>query len=237
MDFVLNKCRTNFYMCDWNTSAIAGYYLDTKDKKYLNAILGSTRNKKTLFDLSNQDLINQDAGRSLALLYQATGDERYKKRLLEVADEELLSWPRGRDRLEYSIRVAWSVFIPAYTITNDHKYLTASQQLFDNFNLGANFDLGSISIESVLKGADALLTLSEVSNHGGVYKIQAHAVLQESLKQSWDSPENIKSNGDYGFGYPTVRDKNYVKKALYNGWFIKLFSMMADQKFNLTPTK
>ena len=233
IDFVLNECRTNFHMCDWNISPIVGYYLDTKDKKYLDAIFSSA---KKLLVLSNQDLIDQNAGNGIALLYQATGDERYKKRLSEAADEELLNWPRSQEQFEYSIRVIWSIFIPAYAGTKDQKYLAASEQFFDNFNLRENFDLNRLSLESIIKGTDALMNLSEMSDHGAVYKTQAHAVLQEALNQSWDSPENLKLNGDYGFGYATTKYNNYVKKFLYNGWLIKLFAMMADEKFNL-PVK
>ncbi|MFZ2484425.1 MAG: hypothetical protein WAW81_00560 [Minisyncoccia bacterium] len=233
IDFVLDKCRTNFHMCDRNVSPIASYYLDTKDKKYLDATYSSA---KKLLVLSNQDLVSQDVGPNLAILYRATGDDRYKKRLIDVANEELLSWPRGRDRLEYSLRVVWSVFIPAYTVTNDQKYLIASENFFDNFNLAENFDLSLVTPESIIKGVEALLSLSKMSDHGSVYKAKAHAALQEVLNQFWDNPENPKLNGDYGFGYASGTSNKYFKIALYNGWLIKLFAVMADEKFNL-PTK
>ena len=230
MDSILYKCRTSFQMCDWNISPIASYYLDTNDKRYLDATFSSA---KKLLSLSNKDLIDQNAGRSLALLYQATQDERYKKRLLGAADKELLSWPQDRDRFEYSMRVVWAIFVPAYEVSNDPKYLLASEQFFDSFNLGENFDLDSMPLESILEGVDALLSLSEMSDRGEVYKTQAHVVLQEALNQSWDNPVNLKLNGDYGFGYLMAKDQSYVKRTLHNGWFIKLFAMMADETFNL----
>lgn len=230
MNFVLKKCQTNVETCVWNFSPLARYYFDTKDDKYLRGMLHPA---EQFLIMSNTDIINQSVGHKLASLYEATGDIRYKNRLLAIADEELLSWPRGQDWSRYSIQVAWSVFVPAYTVTHDQKYLTASENFFNSFDLAGNF--GKLDFdESVVRGADALLSLADMSDRGAVYRAQAQAVLQEAIVQLWDNPQNPKINGDYGFLDTTASDRRIrFKMTLTNGWFMKLFTSMADEKFNL----
>lgn len=228
MDFVLRECQTNVTMCAWNFFPLSRYYFDTKENKYLQGML---RPAQQFLFLSDSALVGQNAGHKLASLYQATKDESYKKRLLELADAELSKMPRPTNEFGQSVQVIWSVFIPAYTVTNDKKYLTASEKFFDGFNIAENFDQLKV-IDTVIRGADALLSLAEVSSNGQVYRVQAHSVLQETMNRLWDNPQNLKANGDYGF-IEIQEGKYRFKKTLSNGWLVKLFVLMADEKFNL----
>lgn len=235
LDLVLDKCQKTVQVCAWNFLPLARYYFGTKEDRYLQGML---RPAEEFLVMSNAEIIKQKVGHKLSSLYQATGEERYKKRLLEIADDELLSWPRGQEGVmaTYSIQVIWSIFLPAYDITHDQKYLSASEQFFDSFNLIKYFERGG-HIEAVMKGADALLSLSKASSHGAIYRTQAHAVLQEILNKSWDSPQNPQINGDYGFLSTASTDKNTKTKMTINsGWLMRLFGTMADEKFNL-PSK
>ena len=237
LKLVLGKCQKSVQVCAWNFLPLTRYYFGTKEDRYLQGML---KPAEQFLVMSNAEIIKQKIGPNLASLYQATGDKRYRKRLLEVADEELLSWPRGQSQSSYSIQVVWSVFLPAYTIARDKKYLTASEQFFDSFSLTeylTEYFERDRFLEAVIKGADALLSLAEISDKGAVYRVLAHEALQEILNKSWDSPQNPQINGDYGFLGTESTGKNIrTKLTVNNGWLVKLFSLMADDKFNL-PSK
>ena len=230
MNYILDECQGNVEMCAWNFFPLSRYYFDTKDDRYLQAML-----RPAFLTMSSKDIVGQNAGHKLASLYKATGDENYRAKLVAVAEEELLNWPRSVNEYEYSIQVVWSVLLPAYTATQDAKYLRASEQFFDSFDLAERFSKLR-AIEVAIKGADALLSLSEVSDRGEVYWGQAHAVLQEVLENLWDDPETPIINGDYGF-LDITEDKAVLKKTLNNGWLIKLFVIMKDEKFTLSNDK
>lgn len=227
INFVLDKCKTNVQMCAWNYFPLSRYYFDTKEEKYLAGMLKPAQG---FLDMSHENIIAQNAGHKLASLYLATGDDKYKVRLLEIADKELSNWP---NKSAYSIQVVWSVFVPAYNITKDKKYLTASEQFFDNYNLADNIDKIE-PIQTILKGADALLGLADISEKGTEYRVQAHEVLQKVLDKFWDNPENLKVNGDYGFLEILPKDKHIrFKMTINNGWLVKLFTILAKEKFVL----
>ena len=127
-------------------------------------------------------------------------------------------------------------FLACLCHTQDKKYLSASEKFFDIFNFPKNLKIFK-TIDPVIKGIDGLLSLGEVSEHSSVYKIQAHQALQEVLNRFWDNPENSKVNNDYGFIEITESGKSVIKKTISNGWIMKSFIRMADDKFDLVSSK
>ncbi|MEQ1500342.1 MAG: hypothetical protein ABL917_03160 [Parcubacteria group bacterium] len=236
MDFVLESCKTNVEMCAWNFFPMSRYYFDTKENKYLIGMLAPS----VQFLRMNSDfVIDQNVGHKLGSLYKATNDEKYKTKLLEVANGELAKWPYGPEvHSGRSIQVIWSVFLPAYEITKDKKYLVASENYFNTFDLSKNF-YRFLFLDPIVKGADALITLSEISEKGAFYKEQAHSTLQLLIDTYWDSPENVKVSGDYGFIEMPERGKENVvwKKTITNGWISKSFIRLPNDKFNLPKNK
>lgn len=228
MDWVLEKCQTNVQACAWNYFPLSQFYFETKDDKYLQAML---RVAQQFLDALNEDVITQNAGHKLAALYKATNDERYRKRLIEIADEKLADWPSQTD---YSIQIVWNVFIPVYEITKDKKYLSASEQFFNDFNLADNFEKIRPS-QTIFKGVEALLGLANISDNGVAYRAQAHDVLQKAINNLWDTPENTIINGDYGFINITPTDQiSKIKFTVDNGWILKSFLILKDEKFDLS---
>lgn len=230
MNFVLDKCQTNVEMCTWNFFPLARYYLDTKEEKYLRGMLVPS---EQFLAMSDKNVIAQNVGHKLASLYQATGDERYKTRLLAVADaipfEEQDIYPIS------FVQEVWSVYLPAYAITNDEKYLNASERYFDHFYWQENIT-GFPFTDLINKSIDSLLTLSEISSRGAIYKGYAHDLLQKTMDEYWDTPENLIESGDYGFFDVQDDPRAKFKKTLSNGWLMKSYIRIGDEKFNL-PTK
>ncbi len=234
MEYVLNACATNAKVCEWNFFPLAHYYKTTQDEKYLKGMLRPAEGLVTM----NQDyIVFSNAGHKLLSLYEATGDTRYRERLLEVADAELEKEKNVpvEKRAHRVIQDAWSVYLPAYRLTKDTRYLRAAELLFDKFDIASNLEQFSTptNLLFAVKGADALLSLAEISPNQELYKRQAHSLLQALLHKLWDTPRNLKFDGDYGFT-DVISDGQVAKahkSALTNGWLIKSYLRMGKELF------
>lgn len=231
INFVLDRCETDVLMCEWNFFPLAKYYEITKEDKYLTR--GMLPPAEKLLAIPDYDAIIGNVGHKLASLYTATKDERYKKRLVEIADAEL---PKPIENPNLAFQVIWSIYLPAYKITGDSKYFLASKEFFDNYNIERRTSSEEFkdvaSIVYLIKAADGLLSLAELSENKETYRVKAHAILQTVLNKLWDTPESLKFNGDYGFIEDTITPDKAPKSTLFNGWLIKLFVLMKDDKFN-----
>ena len=232
MTYILDNCEKDIRFCEWNFFPLAQYYFDTHDEKYLQQ--GMLPPAEKLLTLSSTTIIEANVGHKLASLYQATGDVRYKDRLIAVAEDELKNWPGDEDKFLHSIQISWSIFLPSYNITKDPKYLNAVEVFFGSFNTSENLHKFGAA-DSAVRAVDALLSLSLISENGAMYKTQAHTVLQDLLYNIWDTPQNIKVNGDYGFLNNFRETDKAVKSVLFNGWLIKLFVLMKDEVFLVGP--
>jgi hypothetical protein len=235
LDWVLDACETNVKMCEWNFFPLVQYYEKTGQDKYLKGML---RSAEGFLTMTNEDIVKNNVGHKLASLYNATGDARFRNRLFEVADEELRTPPlEGFIDTFIDIQVAWSIYVPLYRVSGQQQYLKAAEEVFDNFNVAENLDQFNSPelIPDAVKAGDVLLSLAELSKNGKEYKKQAHDLVQEIMLRLWDTPENLKFNGDYGFGDSLADDSHTYKPALLNGWLIKLFVLMKDEKF-VVPT-
>lgn len=231
INYVLDRCDTNVLMCEWNFFPLAQYYEKTGEDKYLTR--GMLRPAEKFLTMPSYDAIIANVGHKLASLYIATQDERYKNRLVEIADAELEK-PIENNNLAF--QVIWSIYLPAYKISRDAKYLKASEAFFNNYNMAERIRLEEFknpaSIAYLIKAADGLLGLAELSESRKTYRAQAQAVLQAVLNKLWDAPQNPKFTGDYGFLDVDISvDEKIHKSTLFNGWLIKLFVLMSDEKF------
>ena len=240
INYVLDGCDTDVRMCEWNFFPLAQYYQETKEDKYLTR--GMLRPAEGFLMAHPQALINTNAGHKLASLYQATGDERFKNKLLELAESELKPESASNipEAYSYAIQVVWSIYIPAYNITQDPKYLTAAKSFFERFDVVQNIDkFKTIQTASIgVKAADALIALSGLDNEKKVaYRSQAHVVLQNILDNQWDTPERKIFNGDYGlideaWSPSNSSNENMIHKpTLFNGWVMKLLILLGSEMF------
>ena len=166
----------------------------------------------------------------LASLFTVTNDSRYKDRLVKIADKEIIGYNGQATYPIRNIQLAWSIYVPAYNITKDRKYLAAAERVFDNFDVAAYFSENWSA--SAVKAGDVLLSLADISEKGSRYKKQARDLLQLIIDERWDTPESTKFTGDYGFVDAfAVEDKPASKASLFNGWLLKLFVLMKDEKF------
>lgn len=240
---VLDRCDKDKKICEWNYFPLAHYYEKTKEEKYLTR--GMLPPSEQFLTMPTYDAIIGNVGHKLASLYNATGDIRFKNRLIEIADEEIA---KGNSTDPFvSMSAVWSVYLPLYKITNNLKYLIAAEDFFDTHEImrETNFEpFKNLGITQVsLKGVDGLLGLAEISKKKEAYRAQAHTVLQEAIYKLWDTPEALKFDGDYGFldtplpddlsTISEANDNRPHKSTLLNGWMTKLFTLMKDDKFEL----
>ncbi len=241
INYILDRCNTETDFCKLNFSSVAQYYDKTGDQRYLSVMLNLANG---FLSESDEAVILKGTGRNLALLFDATGDVRYKNRLLGAADAEL-NRPLYQDKnADYIIQAIWYLYLPANQVSKEAKYLDTAEVLVnDLLKQGRVLEIFEDQINATIT-ADVLLVLADLRG-SEEYRTRAHNILQELLDSAWDTPENIKYRGDYGFIYTLTRDRtltaaeiqqkpglfNYWK--LFNGWIVKLFTLMKDDKFNL----
>jgi len=227
IQYVLDKCKENKEFCELNFSSIAQYYKTTGNDKYLSAMLLLANDF-----LSKDTLSLEETGRNLAFLFEATQEEKYKNRLLEITNEEM-SNPKGSS-LDYKISAAWSLYLPAYEVSEDERYLTAIKGTLDDFTVTKNLRVFR-DVTNTARLVDILLSLPVTESKDSIYRMQARDILQELLKYTWDTPENKKFNADYGFinNLELSEGKQTSKTALFNGWLARLFALMQDEVFKI----
>lgn len=231
MNFVLDRCESDLEFCEWNYFSITQYYEDTQEDKYLQAML---RPAEKFLSMLNEEAVLSQVGTKLAGLFNATGDVRYKNRLLEIADLELLTQANNTGRADYNMQLAWSVYLPAYQISNDQKYLAVAEEFFGNLKAVENLDKFDQAY-SMSKAASVLLDLEEVTGKE-IYRLQAHTIMQEVLLQFWDTSENPKFTGDYGFvdsSDTRLEPGQSTKYMLFSGGIMQQFIKLKSEKFKL----
>jgi hypothetical protein len=235
INYVLDACDTDVRMCEWNFFPLAQYYEKTGEDKYLTR--GMLRPAATFLAMPEGDVIKNNVGHKLASLYKATNDTKYRDKLVSVADfaiKEIESSPKD---FPYMAQVAWSVFVPAYDITSDQKYLEVALNFFDNFNVIKRID-GFKNQEATvpaIKAADVLVSLSKIAPNGDKYRQQAHQITQEILKYLWDTPQDFKFDGDYGFVDDLSTPGEANKLTINNGWIMKILVLLKDDVFLEPP--
>ncbi|HEV8601133.1 MAG TPA: hypothetical protein VGQ87_00860 [Patescibacteria group bacterium] len=227
INYMLNQCAIDVQFCEWNYFPIYEYYKDTGEQKYLE---GMKKPAEGFLIMADKDVIANNVGLKLGWLFDATKDVRYKNRLLAIADAELKKFPGDSKQFLYPIQVAWSIFLPSYNITKDQKYLSAMEKFFDDLNVPDNLQKFK-DATSVAKAADVLFSLSAISDRGKIYKAQAHKVLQELLFQLWDTPQNLKFDGDYGFIDNLADADKADKSMLFNGGLLQAYLRFGTGKF------
>ncbi len=230
INWVLDHCDADANVCEWNYFPLVKYYEETGEEKYLTR--GMLPPSEKFLTMSTEDLVIGNVGHKLASLYKFTGDVRFKNRLVAVADAELIKPIENPNR---TFQVIWSIYLPAYKITNDARYLQASETFFDHYDMAERTKLekfeDSASIIYLVKAADGLLGLANVVEDKQTYRDKAHLVLQAVMNKLWDTPEHSIFNSDYGFVEDTVADDKNAKRTLFNGWLMKVFVLLANDKF------
>ncbi|OGM96255.1 MAG: hypothetical protein A3B86_03890 [Candidatus Yanofskybacteria bacterium RIFCSPHIGHO2_02_FULL_38_22b] len=241
INYILDRCNDETDFCKLNFSSIAQYYDKTGDQKYFSAMLSLADN---FLSESDEAIVFEGTGQNLALLFNATGDARYKNRLLKVADAELNRPLYQTENADYIIRAVWYLYLPAHQVSKEAKYLTVAETIVnDLLKQGRVSEIFEDQINAIIT-ADSLLALADLRGNGE-YRTQAHNILQDLLDSVWDTPENIKYRGDYGFIYTLTRDRTLTaaeiqqKPGLFNYWkvfngrIVKLFTLMKDDNFDL----
>lgn len=222
---VMEKCKTNLQFCELNYFPFYQYYKDTNDQKYLDA--GMLPVAQGILLKSDQDTIVTQAGIKLEWLYEITGEDKYKNKLLEVADNNIKSLTESPNATDYNMQLVWSVFIPAYKATRDQKYLDFINDFVAKLDIEKNPDF-FIQPYSMTKASNVLLDLYDAT--GDVqYKNRAHAIMQKVLTDLWDSPEHTLFTGDYGF----INTSESSKFMIFNGGIINQFMRLKDEKFEI----
>lgn len=259
MDSILKACQENDDYCIWNFFALYEYYKETNDQRYKSAMLkvadkGLEPGKPLI------SYLNLNAGNKIAILYDITGDKKYKEQLEKMAQDTLsgaldnatdnpVILKMSTDSGEFPIRkkslhIMWDFYLPAYKVSGNSVYLQPIKEFFDNvhtptqvsilFQAVTNSDLDEI--------AELALALSEDFTDGSIptddiekYRLRARTIL-ESLLVFWDTPEHTLYTGDYGFLSSVLARNVTIKETLINGWQMRLFLKMKTQQFTV-PTR
>lgn len=221
MSFALEKCKSDPRFCELNYFALMQYYRDTREDRYLSE--GMLPVAPRFLTLSDEEVVLEQVGTKFAGLFDVTGETRYKDRLLQVADSELLRGEENAGRADYNMQLIWSVYLPAYRLTNDSKYLDAIEIFFNNLDATQFAQPYSMS-----KAASVWLDLWEATGNK-IYKAKAHDIMQKMLTELWDSPYHPMFTADYGF----IDTSEFSKYMIFNGGIIQQFLKLGNEKFDI----
>jgi len=236
--------------CEWNFFPLYRYYKDTGDKKYLDAMLAVSG--RFLDDkVPLKDAVGGNYGNKLAMLYEVTSERKYIDRLRHVADEVLNRGIESTDQKKPlyedngfivkvgSFQAVWSVYLPAYSATKDEKYLIAAKDFYDKANLKVHLRelRRRLDIQNFAKIIDSLLILAEMENNqNSRYRDDALALMRSVVLHLWDSEEEVKFDGDYGFLSNFKKGEN-TKATLMSGWVAQELLKFDEEKFRVQLKK
>ncbi|HEY4487865.1 MAG TPA: hypothetical protein VI483_03835, partial [Candidatus Paceibacterota bacterium] len=233
-------CQDDSRFCEWNFFPLHLYYKATGDQKYKDAmmkVVGSVMKERPL-----KELIDNNIPVKWWRLYDATGDELYKDHLIAIADKELstrtaqknlgktvYTTDGGYEVKSYDMPIIWALYVPAYLASKDERYLRFIQDFYKAAEIekNTNYFWGATDTGNLIKGLEAMLMVApEDPENAEMYRTKVKTALEALMKDRWDTPENKKFNGDYGFLVsPTAKATNI------QGWIIALFMTLQDEQF------
>ncbi len=241
MKFVMEKCPEDPLMCEWNFFPLYVYYKDTQDPQYLEGMLSVS--EKFLADKPFfNDFVDGNTGVKLAMLYDVTGDVKYRDRLDRAAEQALnldQVLAENGNKLVYTVddfavrtravQTVWATLIPAYKATGKQEYLQASQDFFDKADTLSNLDAydgGFAGTFALVVAVDTLTEISELSGGVNSYLQEARSIAQKLIDEQLDTAETPKFTGDYGFLFVKLEDNSNAKGTLLTGWLVRLLLRM-----------
>lgn len=248
-NFILKACSKNKAECFRNTPPLYYLYNQTKDPRYRDAILKVADDMYNYYPDMGYVIDWTNRGERLAILYELTGDKKYKDRLETIAQDLLAHGYNNPDPENtifyqegdlviktYSIQIIWDNYLQAYRVSKNPIYLQAAKDFFRKANIEAHFsdffmntnlqDLNFISGLLVLR--DAIDDPKEKE----IFSNYAHRLAQRSYVIRSDTPQNQKFTGDYGFLHFTDPANN-IKVTIQSALRISQYLRMANETFNI----
>lgn len=240
LDKAIERCQSDSRFCEWNFFPLHIYYKETGDQKYKDAMMKVV--ESVMKERPLKELIDNNIPVKWWRLYDATGEERYKKHLLDIADKELAErtaqktlgktvyTTKGNYEVRsYDMPVIWALYVPAYLASKDERYLRFIQDFYEAADIenNTNYFWGATDTGNLIKGLEAMLMIAdEDASRADMYRTKVRVALEALMKDRWDTPDNKKFNGDYGFLVsPTGKATNI------QGWIIALFMSLKDEEF------
>lgn len=227
--YQLAACQKDTKECERAMKAFGQYHTDTNDKRYKDAVLKAAQNVLKEKPLGGH-LANNDGGK-LEYLHKVTGEETYRNTLIGLADRFLSGEFQGQAS-DVDFFISDYVYLPAYRVTNDTRYLEAAKAVFTKANLSSTVSQFSQTENSyaLVVALDALVTLAQSDV---AFADDAKAVGEFLLRTLWDNPQNKKFVADFGFvHYFEKRDPNF-KSTVNNAWLALSFAKMEKESFTL----
>jgi rhamnogalacturonyl hydrolase YesR len=243
LDQVMQRCESDGRFCEWNFFPLHLYYQATGEQRYLDSMLSVTDD--IMRERPLKELIDANIPVKWWRLYEATGDVQYLDHLIAIADKELaantahtelgrLVYTASDAKFEvrsYDMPVMWALYVPAYLASGDKKYLDVVTTFFDKAQVEThtNHFWGVTETGNLIKGLEAMLIVADASPaHHDQYREKTRKALEVILRDRWDTPENPRFNGDYGFLVA-----NDTKATNIQGWIIRLFMTLKDETFSI----
>ena len=236
IDQAVEKCGADQRYCEWNFFPLHYYAKTTGEGRYREAMLKIS--DKIMAERPVRELLDNNLGIKLWLLYDVTKDEKYRERLTRLADEQLETYPveRLNDPLVYEddggnvylydLPIMWALYVPAYNATKDAKYLEPVTEFFDSARLEKHlWSFWNVSATgNLVKGIETLLDISDADPaRRDAYRAKARILADSLMRERWDTPERPLVNGDYGLLVsPTEKATNV------QGWLIHSLLELAD---------
>ena len=239
LDKAIERCASDARYCEWNFFPLHAFYTETKDKKYLDAMLSVV--DTVMRERPVKEVVDANIPVKWWRLYESTGEKKYLDRVVKIADEELASkslhalgpilyTSNGQDIAVYDVPSIWALFMPAYFASDEERFLDHSIATLEAAALEKHLDAyNTLPLTSnYVKGIEATLWVAEAdASRKDAYRAKAVAALQQLLEERWDTPKRPLFNGDYGFLVATT-----TKATNVQGWITFLLTKLADEQFS-----
>jgi len=248
MNFVLTNCEKDTSHCEWNYFPLYGFYKDTGEARYKNAML---KVAGKFLRGSLIDTVNNNNGMKLLMLYDVTGEKKYLDFLINSADKvrkgefdmgKVLYQSGDFSVKQGNFQAIWTIYLPAYNATKNPVYLEEIEKFFESARIldhtrefNNTNDFGNL-----IKVWEVTLDLTKIYKDNPekykIYRSQANRIGGYILRSRWDAPELKKFDGDFGFLHSLNKNKNN-KSPFSSAWAARLYLRMSGTSFKLQSEK
>ena len=236
------RCAQNTAICSQNVLSFHQLYKNTSGEQYTQAMELSGA---LLLNpgISYAEAVRTDTGMKLLALFEVTGQEEYRGRLVTLAQEVFggahennfarVLYKEGEFYLHDSmIEMAGSILVPAYRATGNVSYLDKAQSILLNANVVDH--AASLESKTLLRAAGALLDLVDATDGEAkqAYKNEATKILEYLVERRLDVAEHQLFNGDGGL-VETEGQSLAVKQVSTADEAIEIFLRLQSARFSV----
>ena len=242
IDSVVVGSKKDTELSKWNFFPLYVYFKETKDEKYKEAMMhvaDDVYNPEMLYSR----VLFQNVGMKLWMLFDITGEQRFKNRLDDLAriamshdQQDAVEYYKENDFVVHrgDIRATW-LLLSAYRATNNEEYLRKAADFYRGAHVENHVCSANPKIRSDLLviAAEIIFDISEMDEKLlEEFSSMGIALLQEIVLSRIDLPDRPVFNGD-GALLALHGERVNEKDSLHSAWIAQQFIRAKDYMFSV----